>query len=75
MLKALCVLIRRTVWHTFSEPTSCSWDKQMSRAQKVPATTALLRDRYRGVNEREISVSTHHTTITAHAIKVFMIKM
>lgn len=37
MLKALCVLMRRTVWHTLSEPTSCSWDRQMSRAQKVPA--------------------------------------
>lgn len=43
MLKARCVLIRRTVWHTFSEPTSCSWDKQMSRAQKVPANNSTLK--------------------------------
>lgn len=43
MLKALCVLIRRTVWHTFSEPTSCSWDRQMSRAQKVPANNSTLK--------------------------------
>lgn len=43
MLKALCVLIRRTVWHTFSEPTSCSWDKQMSRAQKVPANNSTVK--------------------------------
>lgn len=54
MLKARCVLIRRTVWHTFSEPTSCSWDKQMSRAQKVPANNSTLKkDWYREVHEKK----------------------
>lgn len=30
--------MRRTVWHTLSVPTSWIWDRQMSSAQKVPAT-------------------------------------
>jgi len=36
MLKARWLRMRSTVWEMFSVPTSCSWDRQMSSAQKVP---------------------------------------